>query len=210
MKDDEPLIPKYGGYRKLKSYRLAQVVSEVTTQFCDLYGDGLCRTCDRMIEASRFAVQRIAEGSVEGQNSKKMELKLTKQARVSLEELRRDYEGFLRVQELPVWDSADPRHVELVTRRPRTIDNVAEWMCWAEEIYGQEGRDGLEPKRPSTESIPPGTGVHAETMANGALGLITMVFSLLDRQVSAQTRVVQHEANVAERLRRRRLAEWPG
>ena len=27
--DPEPLIPKYGGYRKLKSYRMAQLVSGV-------------------------------------------------------------------------------------------------------------------------------------------------------------------------------------
>jgi four helix bundle suffix protein len=53
------------------------------------------------------------------------------------------------------------------------------------------------------------SGSHAETLANGALVLIAMAFSVLDRQLSAQTRIVRHEANLAERLRRSRLAEWP-
>ena len=45
--------------------------------------------------------------------------------------------------------------------------------------------------------------------ANGALALIDIALSRLDRQLSAQTRVVEQEARVADRLRRRRLAEWP-
>jgi hypothetical protein len=32
---DEPLIPKHGGYRKLKSFRVAQLVFDITVRFCD-------------------------------------------------------------------------------------------------------------------------------------------------------------------------------
>jgi hypothetical protein len=31
----EPLIPKHGGYRKLKSFQAAQLIYDVTVCFCD-------------------------------------------------------------------------------------------------------------------------------------------------------------------------------
>ena len=49
-----------------------------------------------MIQADRIGVQNIAEGSQASATSKKTELKLTQVARASLEELRLDYEVFLR------------------------------------------------------------------------------------------------------------------
>ena len=54
-------------------------------------------------------MQNIAEGSVVSGTSKKMEMKLTNVARASLEELRRDYEDFLRQRGLPLWPRDDPR-----------------------------------------------------------------------------------------------------
>ncbi len=35
MTVDEPLIPKHGGYRKLKSFQVAQLVFDITVRFCD-------------------------------------------------------------------------------------------------------------------------------------------------------------------------------
>lgn len=93
---DEPLIPKHGGYRKLKSFQIAQLVYDVTVRFCDRYIDRRSRTRDQMVQAARSGVQNIAEGSQPAGTSKKTELKLTNVARASLEELRLDYEDFLR------------------------------------------------------------------------------------------------------------------
>lgn len=39
MVEKEPLIPKHGGYRKLKSFQVAQLVYDVTVRFCELYVD---------------------------------------------------------------------------------------------------------------------------------------------------------------------------
>lgn len=39
MSDRGPLIPKHGGYRKLKSFQIAQLVYDITVRFCDLYVD---------------------------------------------------------------------------------------------------------------------------------------------------------------------------
>lgn len=35
----EGLIPKHGGFRKLRSFQVAQLVYDVTVRFCDRYID---------------------------------------------------------------------------------------------------------------------------------------------------------------------------
>ena len=37
MNEPEKLIPKHGGYRKLKSFQVAQLAYDVTVRFCDRY-----------------------------------------------------------------------------------------------------------------------------------------------------------------------------
>ena len=100
----EPLIPKHGGYRNLKSFQVAQLVYDVTASFCDAHIERRSRTHDQMVQAARSGVQNIAEGSQASGTSKKTEMKLTSVARASLEELRLDYEDFLRQRQLPQWD----------------------------------------------------------------------------------------------------------
>src|SRR4051812_49943332 len=108
MTTGEPLIPKHGGYRKLKSFRVAQLVYDVTVRFCERYVDRRSRTQDQMVQAARSGVQNIAEGSQASGTSKKTELKLTNVARASLEELRLDYENFLRQRGLPLLPPVPP------------------------------------------------------------------------------------------------------
>src|SRR3990170_2184988 len=123
--EKEPLIPKHGGYRKLKSFQVAQLVYDVTVRFCDRYVERRSRTHDQMVQAARSGVQNIAEGSQASGTSKKTELKLTNVARASLEELRLDYEDFLRQRGLILWDRLSPHRVDLIARRPATADDVA-------------------------------------------------------------------------------------
>ena len=94
----EPLIPVHGGYRKLKSFKVAQLAYDVTVRFCDLFIDRRSRTHDQMVQAARSGVQNIAEGSQAAGTSRKTELKLTNVARASLEELLTDYHDFLRTR----------------------------------------------------------------------------------------------------------------
>jgi four helix bundle protein len=128
MTANEPLIPKHGGYRKLKSFQVAQLVYDVTVRFCDSYVEKRSRTHDQMVQAARSGVQNIAEGSMASATSKKTELKLTNVARASLEELRLDYEDFLRQHGLPIWDRGDPRRQSLIDSRCATADEVAQWV----------------------------------------------------------------------------------
>ena len=102
MKDK--LIPRHGGYRKLRSFQTAQLVYDATVIFCDRFINKRSRTHDQMVQAARSGVQNIAEGSKASATSKKFELKLTSVARASLEELLLDYEDFLRQRRFRQWD----------------------------------------------------------------------------------------------------------
>ena len=125
MKEKAGLIRKHGGYRKLKSYQIAQLIYDFTVRFCQRYIDRRSRTCDQMVQAARSGVQNIAEGSRASGTSKKTEIKLTNVARASLEELRLDYESFLRQRGLALWSREDPRRKDLIALRPTNVDEVA-------------------------------------------------------------------------------------
>ena len=58
--NEHPLIPPHGGYRKLKSFQVAQLVYDVTVRFCDRYIEKRSRTHDQMVQAARSGVQNIA------------------------------------------------------------------------------------------------------------------------------------------------------
>lgn len=151
--EKEPLIPKHGGYRKLKSFQVSQLVYDVTVRFCDRYIDRRSRTGDQMVQAARSGVQNIAEGSQAAGTSKKTELKLTNVARASLEELKLDYEDFLRQRGLPLWPRSDPRRADLIARRCASAEEVAEWV--REQHAGQRGQSGLRGQNPVALSVAP-------------------------------------------------------
>ena len=207
MPGQDPLIPKHGGYRKLKSFQVAQLVYDVTVRFCDRYFNVRSRTHDQMVQAARSGVQNIAEGSQASGTSKKMELKLTNVARASLEELRLDYEDFLRQRGLGIWDREDPKRQAIVDRRCKTAEEVA---AWVKEMHKsgrsgpsrQSGQDkdvavGPSVSTGSTGSIPPS---YPEIAANAAIALTTVAMFLLDRQLAAQAAVFEQEGGFTERL----------
>src|SRR5688500_4044500 len=102
-------IPVHGCYQKLLSYRKAEIVYDVTFRFCKRFLERRDRTVDQMVQAARSGKQNIAEGSRGSGTSTEMEVKLTNVARASLEELRVDFEDFLRVRDLSKWDKASPQ-----------------------------------------------------------------------------------------------------
>jgi four helix bundle suffix protein len=205
MNEPEKLIPLHGGYRKLKSFQVAQPAYDVTVRFCDRYIDRRSRTNDQMVQAARSGVQNIAEGSQASGTSKKTELKLTNVARASLEELRLDYEDFLRQRGLALWAREDVRRAELIAARPATADDVA---AWARAVHdGQDGRRGQcgrgQVRQESTRST---VSTFPEIAANGALALLAVACSLLDRQIAAQEKAFVEEGGFTERLYRVRSA----
>ena len=200
MNEPEKLIPLHGGYRKLKSFQVAQLAYDVTVRFCDRYIEKRSRTHDQMVQAARSGVQNIAEGSQASGTSKKMELKLTNVARASLEELRLDYEDYLRQRGLPQWPREDARRAELIAARPATADDVAEW---ARAVHGgQDGRHGQSGRSPKSKSIESTKSTYPEIAANGALALLAVACSLLDRQIATLEKNFVEEGGFTERLYR--------
>ena len=204
MNEPEKLIPLHGGYRKLKSFQVAQLAYDVTVRFCDRYIDKRSRTHDQMVQAARSGVQNIAEGSQASGTSKKMELKLTNVARASLEELRLDYEDYLRQRGLPLWPREDARRAELIAARPATADDVA---AWARAVHGgQDGRHGQSGRgktgQKSTTSTKSTVSTYPEIAANGALALLAVACSLLDRQIATLERAFVEGGGFTERLYR--------
>ena len=179
----EHIIPKHGGYRHLKSFQLAQLVYDVTERFTQKYIDKRSRTTDQMVQAARSGVQNIAEGSQASGTSKKTELFLTNVGRASIEELKLDYEDYLRHHALPLWPRNDPRRANLISQRLQTVEQVAQWIHQTHD----------------TSKV---TVTHQEIAANAALALIVVACSLLDRQIASLATAFENEGGFAERLHR--------
>ena len=212
MNEPEKLIPLHGGYRHLKSFQVAQLAYDVTVRFCDRYIEKRSRTNDQMVQAARSGVQNIAEGSQASGTSKKTELKLTNVARASLEELRLDYEDYLRQRGLVQWPPEHPALMRFKAKRCATLADVRVWV--EEERRGQtrtntdkQGR-GKAAKLSVPVSERPCASVpsSAELVANAALSLLNLACYLLDRQLAAQEQAFVEEGGFTERLYRVRSA----
>lgn len=212
MVEKEPLIPKHGGYRKLKSFQVAQLVYDVTVRFCELYVDRFSRTRDQMVQAARSGVQNIAEGSQASATSKKTELKLTNVARASLEELRLDYEDFLRQRGLPVLGPDHPALVRFKRRRCATLEAVQAWVAEERQHTDHQGQTRTYPDSDEAQmSVPvcegPCSSLGSSTLAaNAALSLLNLACHLLNRQIAVQAESFEKEGGFSERLYRVRRA----
>lgn len=171
------LLPKHGGYRKLRSFQCAGTVYDGTVVFCDRFIEKRSRTHDQMVQAARSGVRNIAEGSVASGTSKKTELKLTNVARASLEELLGDYEDFLRQRGLRQWDKKSSE--ALAVRRRYQSD-------------GSDQSDSSDPY--CLRSATP------EAAANTPICLINQTTFLLHRQLQKLEQAFLKEGGFTERL----------
>ena len=175
----KPLLLPGGGYRRLKSFQIARLVYDLTCRFVELYVDPASRTCDQMTQAARSGVQNIAEGSVDGRTSRKLELNLTNVARGSLEELKLDYEDFLRRRNLASWPSQHPALIRLRELRISTLADFQEWAAGS---------------RAETSAA------YSDIAANGILSLLNLAILLLERQRAAQIRDFERNGGFSEHL----------
>ncbi len=213
MTEKEPLIPRHGGYRKLKSFQVAQLVYDVTVRFCEFYVDRFSRTKDQMVQAVRSGVQNIAEGSQASATSRKTEMKLTKVARASLEELRLDFEDFLRQRGLPM---LPPNHEVLARFKEKRCANLQDVQSWVAEEKKKLDRQGqtrtYTGKGITKRSVSVGKSQcmylsSSALAANAALSLLNIIASyLLDRQLAAQAEQFLKEGGFTERLFRIRTS----
>ena len=182
------LLPS-GGYRSLKSFQLAQLIYDITVRFVELYIPAESRTCDQMVQAARSGVQNIAEGSVDAATSANLELNLYNVARASLEELKLDYEDYLRQQGELLWSKEEFLYVEFVKRRIKSKKEFREFIGWAENYA----------------SVPIRTIPYKSVLvANAVLMLIDTTRYFLKRQIEKKAATFLENGGFAERMYRQR------
>lgn len=176
----EGFIPPHGNYRELLSYQKSEVVYDTTFRFCHKFLNKGDRTIDQMVQAARSGKQNISEGSEASGTSKETELKLTNVARSSLGELLNDYQDYLRVRDLILWDkdSKEARYVRRLGNKPHVT---------------------FETFREFVETRPP------EVVANIAICLIHQANYLLDQQIRRLEQDFLKEGGLRERMTRARL-----
>jgi restriction system protein len=168
-------MPPHGGYRKLVSYQMAEIVYDATVRFCSRFIDRRSRTHDQMVQAARSGKQNIAEGSMASGTSKKIELKLIGIARASLEELLQDYEDYLRQNDLPLWGKNDLRVFKI-----RRIGKKRDRSYMSYKTY--------------IENSP------AETAANAVICIIHQTNYLLDQQLRKLEKDFLEKGGFTERM----------
>jgi four helix bundle suffix protein len=174
-------IPPHGGYKKLLSYQKAEIVYDATCCFCDRFIDKRSRTHDQMVQAARSGKQNIIEGSMASGTSKQTELKMVGVARASLEELLADYQDFLRVRKMPLWEKDHP-HAQAVRKLS----------------YGPHV---------SYETYESYILASPEVAANTIICLVHQANYLLDQQLRSLEEAFVKEGGMRERMTRARLEE---
>ena len=158
-----------------------------------------------MVQAARSGVQNIAEGSLASGTSKKTELKLTGVARASLGELIRDYEDYLRQNNLAIWEKDTPRvramRARLAGKLPKSSDQS--------DTSDQSDRPDVfdEPLCAALRAI---KNVAPEVAANIMLCLCHQATFLLARQMERLERDFVEKGGFTERLYRTRSERRDG
>ncbi len=191
--DDTPLLP-HGGYKKLRSYVVAEAVYDATVVFCRRFYARDWRMTDQMVQAARSGVRNISEGSGAAATSRKSEMKLTNVARASLsDELLPDYESFLRQNGLRLWPK-DSR--EALAMRARLREDRARHLPKEREgVVRLTGLAGLADFVAKAD---------AELAGNAMVCAVNQAAYLLKRQVESQGKAFLQDGGFTENLYQKR------
>jgi len=173
-------IPVHVGYKKLYSYRKAEIIYRATVHFVRRWIPRTSRTRDQMEQAARSGKQNIVEGSMASATSKEMEIKLTNVARASLEELLEDYRDFLKARGLEEWPVEHPYAKRL------------QELCRIPTAGYDTFKKGIEHPDPAIS-------------ANVIIGLIRVASLLLQRQIKRLERDFLASGGLRESMTRARL-----
>lgn len=176
----EGFIPKHGGYRNLITYQKSEIIYDGTIYFTQRAFKKYDRTIDQMVQAARSGKQNIVEASMASATSKEMEIKLTNVARASLEELRIDYEDFLRTNKLEIWGK-DHKYTQRFRELNRTPN--ATYETYKKAIEHEQ----------------------LEICANSMICLINIVSYLLSQQIKSLEKAFLEEGGLRERMTKARI-----
>ena len=172
-------IPPHSGYRDLLSYQQVDIIYLGTVRFCERFFSRYDRTVNQMVQAARSGKQNLMEGSAVSGTSKKLELNLVGVARASLEELLGDYQDFLTVRGLSLWDKNSK-----AAQAARRIGSAKDRSYASYRSY-------IEDRSP-------------ETAANVLICLIHQTNYLIDRQIKQLEQVFLREGGLRERMTKAR------
>ena len=137
-RQEKSIFKKVAGYKNMHLYQKSEVLVLLTDVFCRRFlpqhGD---RTVDQMIQAARSGKQNIVEGSEAAMTSTETEVKLVNVARASLQELREDYEDYLKKHGLQLWGKEHPRFNKMLSFC-RTRNEYADYRHLAETLSAEE------------------------------------------------------------------------
>ena len=182
QQNTDGFIPLHGGYKNLITYQKSEIIYDGTIYFTKRFFQKYDRTIDQMVQAARSGKQNIVEASMASGTSKEMEIKLTNVARASLEELKIDYQDFLRTNKLPIWD----KEHRLVARL-RELNKIP--------------NANYETFRKAIENESP------EICANVMIGLITVVSYLLSKQIKSLEIAFLKEGGLKEKMTKARIQQ---
>jgi four helix bundle suffix protein len=129
-------LGKPANYRNLYFYQKSVALYDITCAFTERYLQKGDRTIDQMVQAARSGKQNIVEGSEAGMTSSETEIKLLNVARASLQELREDFEDYLRSRHLIIWNEQHPRYQRMKTfcKKHNRTEDYKPWLAdWDDE-----------------------------------------------------------------------------
>jgi four helix bundle suffix protein len=176
----EGFIPLHGGYRNLITFQKSEIIYDATVNFTKRFFKKYDRTIDQMMQAARSGKQNIAEASMVSATSKETEIKLTSVARASLEELKIDYEDYLRTNKLELWGIN-----HRFTNRFRELNRTPNATY---ETY----KNAIEHSEPGI-------------CANSMICLINIVTYLLNKQIKSLEKAFIEEGGLRERMTKARI-----
>ena len=168
------------GYKSLKVYQKAVCVFDITAYFVTHFMDrGHDRTVDQMQQAARSGKQNIVEGYSDAEGSTESEHKLTVIAKGSLEELKEEFQDYLRMNDLELWGQEHPKYKACVPLFKKHNDSA----YYMRQIEGRSDED----------------------IANIALIVIYQALAMLQGYIAYINKKFLTEGGVKEQRFRRRL-----
>ncbi|MBP5386052.1 MAG: four helix bundle suffix domain-containing protein, partial [Prevotella sp.] len=175
----QDFLPHHGGYKKLRVYKVTEIIYDMTYYFVHHFLEKGDRTVDQMEQAARSGKQNIVEGSMASVTSRETEIKLTNVAKSSLEELLVDYKDFLRVRNLPEWDAVHPRFQRM-----------------RDYVQSSDFAEGYQAMM---------TRLNSEEFANLCITLINQATYMLRRLMESQQKQFLVEGGIREQMTKARL-----
>ena len=168
-----------GNYRGLRTFQAATLIYDATYWFGERFLVAQPRLGEQMTHAARSSRLNIAKANHTAGSSARIEMRQVNSARASLEELRLDYEDFLRQRRLPQWLGESPEALSV------------------RKVAGEPPKNPAAPDTDSAEASRPANerryALYAKWLdhedpairANAMLCLIGQANYLLDSQIAA-------------------------